>query len=237
MVYKKIYLIVKNFVLCDTISIFRYIKDAVDENNISHPNFGHYDEDMSVRVRINFQNQQSEQDAMNAVNNLVRNRAIVRPSTNNWTSRNQESIVVRLACTLASECACIISDLDDFSNVSAQNPIPQNFYPCFLERLFHEIGIDLNFRPNEVQRVIERENYQDMITNSINAVTQNVDFTYDDFTNPTFFERFRHMLWNNLLVHQYGEDRFRNLFYRRNRRDNETEEETLQRFCNELIDE
>jgi hypothetical protein len=235
MTYKKIHLIVNNFVLGDTVRIFRSIRNSVvDTNSIRNPNFGHYDEDSSVRVRIDFLDAQAEQEAMNEVNRLASAHTIIRADPNHWVERNQESVIIKNACTLSSECACILSDLTYFSAISAQNPIPQTFFPCFVNSLFQEIDIDLRFRPSEAQNVIIRDHYEDMISASIEAVTNGVVFNRTDFFNPTFFKRFVHMLCNNLIDVNQGGEMFWQIFRRRNRRVDETLDETRLRFCSEL---
>lgn len=236
MTYKKIDLIVENFVLRNTVNIFRSIKNSVDANEINYPNYGQHTSDMSIRVRIDLLTAQAEQAALTEVNRLIGTNTILRSGTNQWIPKNQVATEVKAACTLSSECACILSDLPYFSNISAQNRVPQLFFPCLLARLFQEIGIDLHFRPQELQDVIEREHYEDTITTSIDAITGGVGLNRADFSNRLFFKRFVHMLCNNIIdVNRDGEDLFWGIFRRRNRRTaDETCEQILQRFCNEL---
>lgn len=239
MTYKKIHLIVNNFVMGDTVRIFRSIRNSVvDSNNIRYTNFGHCDEDSSIRIRIDFLNEQGEREALDEVNRLAQNHTIIRTASDQWEERNQEITEVKAACTLSSECVCLLSNLPFYSTTSAQHPIPQTFFPCLINRIFQGIGIDLHFRPNEAQDVIIRNHYEDMIAGSIAAITNGVVFNRTDFFNPTFFERFVHMLCNNLIDVNQGENMFWEIFRRRNRRSDGTLDddfdETRQRFCSEL---
>ena len=221
-----------------TYRIIRKYLAAFEEGEVSLPNFSHYNKggEHAIRLRILYSTDAIVKKAEGVLNSLrVDNDINQYLPQDCWCYKDNVSAIDRSYCVLSYKCTDELSKLNDFSDITENNLVSQNFFVCFLVLLFQDIGIDFHFRSGEIQRVIEQEGFQDMITGSIEAVTQNVDFNYDDFTNPYFFKRFRHMLLNNLLVHPDGEDRFNQLFYRRNRKNNESEEETEERFCKELV--
>jgi hypothetical protein len=228
-------LIVGELNLRETFRIINKYLDMFDDGEVSIPNFSHYNDEHAIRLRVLYDSNEVVGKANGYLSQLVDdgdiNDFLPRDC---WCYKDDVNQIDRDYCVLAFNCSSVVSEIDDLRDITEYNLIPQNFFPCFLDGLYKEVGIELNFRNGEIQRSIENNNFQNMYDNAINSIHQHIDFNYDDFTNPIFFKRFNHMLCNNLLFNPGGEVLFKRLFYRRNRRDEESEEETLQRFCREL---
>ena len=228
-------LIINEFVLRNNFRIIRKYLDSFDEGEACLSNFSIYGDDMSIRLRAEYRDDAIKKKARGVLDQLVADNDIIRYEPDNWVSKEEVSSITRRACNLAFQCASVLSNLNEFEHISQTNMIHHAFLPCFLYRLFQSIDVDLNFDPDNVEQSEIRFNLQNMVSNSITAVASTIILNKNDFSTDGFFERFIHLLANNLLIPQPVEaSSFWQIFWNRNKQGTEILEQTIQRFCEEL---
>ena len=139
MVFKKIHLITNEFRLIKSVDTFEHIKNNFSSKEINYVNFGHYPnppEDQSLRIKMEFFNDKTEQKALKLVKKLIGNGYIIDVQPDEWVEKKPNNIV-KEAITFSSECAVTISKLKEFKDISQSNPLPPQFCLCF----FNEINM------------------------------------------------------------------------------------------------
>ncbi|MBZ9572373.1 hypothetical protein KJA15_03520 [Patescibacteria group bacterium] len=237
MAYKKIHLITNEFFLKESVNRFVKIKSDFSNDEIKYPNFGHYPkppEDQSLRVKIEFSNEEIEQKALKTVKQLVGDGYINDFTPNRWVERNP-SENVKSAITLSSECAVKLSKLDEFEKICQSNLLPKPFSLCFFNELFDVIEISLGFEKKVINTIMKKHGLTSIINHSVDAVESTIKPFKSQFSNRRFFERFIHILDNDLLIFpevEYPE--FWKPFYEKNKLNSESFIDTLERFCSEF---
>lgn len=237
MVYKKIHLIVNEFSISQTTKIFDLIFDSIDQKQFYFPNFGHYSDDQSIRVRVDFKCKEAEEKTLQVIKKLKKKNEIIDYTPDVWENKNQGSSVVINACYLASKCCFLLSKLEDFIDIKESNLLHDAFTLIFFNKLFAELKIPIPFKQNNINTIIKTQDLSNLMNNSINAVLRVCKSNKNLFYEPRFIERFIHMLSNNLLISLATEN---SVFWRRFCRLydlNVTEENKLlaaEYFCKEL---
>lgn len=202
------------------------------------PNFGHYSDDQSIRIRVDFKCKDSEENALQIIKKLKNENEIIDFIPDNWQNKNQESSVVKNACCLASKCTLLLIKLEDFKNIKESNRLNTAFTLIFFNKLFIELKIPIPFNQNNLNTILETQNLSNLVDNSINAVIKVCKPNKNLFYEPIFIERFIHMLCNNLLILPVTENsvwrRFCRIYGLNLTKENKLE--ACRRFCDSLKD-
>ena len=212
MVYKKIHLIVSDFSIKQSARIFESILNNIDNKQICYPNFGHYTEYQSIRIKMDFKCKDSEEKALDIIKRLKDNTEIIDFNPQQWQNKTQKSLVVRNACHLASNCTLLLIKLEEFKNITESNRLHDAFSLIFFNKLFDELKLPIPFNQNRINTILETQNLWSLMNNSVNAVIKVCKSNKNLFYEPLFNERFIHMLCNNLLILPNTED---SVFWRR----------------------
>ncbi len=229
-------LILDELRLRETFRIIRKFLDFFDEGEANMPNFSHWHDsnETSIRLRVDYRDDTVVGKAVGVLNQLVADHDIIRYEPIDWVPKDDETIVTRSACNLAFQCASVMSDLAEFEHIRQNNVVHQKFPYCFFSELFNQIGINLKFNLVDVQHNKIGNNIQNIVDNSLEAVSSDIVLDRNDFFDSHFFERFVHLLCDNLIVHPNGEKTFWGLFYLKNGPNYFSFEECRRRFCEEL---
>lgn len=211
-------LVVDGFQLRGTFIIINKYLDGFDTGEVSIPNFSHYgsnDEEIAIRFRANYQNEQVKQKAVGLLIQLVDDGDINEYlPRDDWENIENTSPVDRNACSKAFQCASAISQIEAFENIDQTHSINGYFPICFFHTLFTNLGINDRLLPQDITDYCGQD-VQNIVAPSIAAI-EDVDLVAEDFYNHNFFERFVHMFCDNLLITRNSEAAFWNLFYVRN---------------------
>jgi len=219
--YQMIDLRVEKFSITDSIYIIEKFKEnLIEEVDFKHLNFGHYKEQNTqykthVRVKMNFLASNARERSLNIVKQLRDEESIIIdffPS--NWTDNNQTDSNVIEAITLSCKCAIKIGRQKFFRDCWLKNERENNFPPNggFLRGFFHVLfnnltGVEM-FEPSDISHILEDAQSQEIINSSVNEIVELCRPYIEKFFHFKFFERFEHMLCNNLLyLRYYGDDK------------------------------
>ena len=215
------------------------IRSSLSENKISYPNFGHYPQpqcDQSLRIRMGFPDESVEKKALDIIKTLSKNGYVKTYAPDQWEERKPTENV-KSAFSLATKCAVLLNELEDYNFLRQSDPLKKHFSLCFLDKLFQQIGFSIGFDQEKIEGIMKGENLFDIVDHSVEAIFSTCKPFKSQFSDCEFLERFIHNLCNNLLIFPWVENPvFWDPFIRRFNLEpsNENKKNAVILFCDEM---
>jgi len=253
MAFKMMELKVEKFILSESISLIERLYEEFEEGiDFKDLNFGHYKDgttnyELVIRVKMDFLSDETEQKAFDIVGEFKDIHNNILDMSSHWLPHTQKDARVRKAITLASKCTIKIGKLDWFKDCWMKNENENNFPPNgdFLKGFFHLLFNRLTnvemFSQQDVNRIFSDNSIKNLIEDSVNEIYKLCETNLNEFFHFNFFERFEHMLCNDLLYLVYFSDdgngyyNFLSPFsLRYDANGSKTADEACRQFCKEM---
>ena len=202
MTYKKNHLIIPTeFVLDNSLDIFEKFKNRFSEKEINFVNFGHYGEDHSLRIRVDFNDENVEKRASEVLGELSKDKNTPNFKLGKWQDKSSVKKNIKTACTLSSKCASLLNNIAEFDNIRESNTLPDSFSICFYHKLFSDLGIAILFNEQPINRLLVNGNLFSIVNRSVESVLSTCKAYKSQLSSyPEFLKVFLHMLCNDILI-------------------------------------